>query len=119
MSDPKPHCEEICLRRSGMIADTHGVRHHLWWILGLVLVSGGLAIAVSFRVASPTDFGWIAYTPLSDNSDWHMGWSDGSALIVSQWQLAGCAVTAIGMMVLVGGTGFRLGQRRAPLREKS
>jgi hypothetical protein len=42
-----------------MIADTLRVLRHLWWILGLALVGGGLAIALSSQ-ASPTNVGWFA-----------------------------------------------------------
>ncbi len=102
---------------SGFIADTRRVRRLLWWGLGLVLVVGGLAIALSTR-AGPTDFGWFAYTPLNDDPTWYMGWSDGAGLIVSRWQLAGCAVAAIGMMVMAAGIGFHVGRRRANPRER-
>ena len=86
--------------------------------MGLVLVCGGLAVALSAQ-AGPDDFGWFAYTPSGDNPDqpdWHMTWGDpmssGSALIVSRWQLAGAAAVALGLMILAAGTGFRLGRRR-------
>ena len=104
-----------------VIADTRRVLRHLWWILGLALTAGGVIVAVSSQ-ASSSDFGWFASTPLSDDSDWRMGWGDpmgsGSALIVSRWQLAGCAVAATGLIVLAGGIGFRLGRRRSALREQ-
>ncbi|WP_224274121.1 hypothetical protein [Nocardioides lacusdianchii] len=90
------------------------MRRHLWWVLGLVLVCGGVVVMLSAQ-AGPDDFGWFAYTPLSDDPDWHMGWSDpissGSALIVSRWQVAGAAAVALGLVVIAGGVGFRLGQR--------
>jgi heme/copper-type cytochrome/quinol oxidase subunit 1 len=98
------------------------MRRHLWWVLGLVLVCGGLAVALSAQ-AGPDDFGWFAYTPLSDDPDWQMGWrgpmSNGSALILSRWQLAGAAGAALGLMVLAGGVGFRLGRRRTTPREQA
>jgi heme/copper-type cytochrome/quinol oxidase subunit 1 len=91
------------------------MRRHLWWVLGLVLVCGGAVVALSAQ-AGPDDFGWFAYTPLSDDPDWHMGWSDimsnGSALIVTRGQVAGIAAVALGLVVIAGGVGFRLGQRR-------
>ena len=92
------------------------MRRHLWWVLGLVLVCGGVAVTLSAQ-AGPDDFGWFAYTPPSSEPDWHMGWSDpmsnGSALIVSRWQLAGFAVAVLGLVVIAGGAGFQLGRRRA------
>lgn len=94
---------------------------HLWWVLGLVLVCGGVAVALSAQ-AGPDDFGWFAYTPPSDSPDWHVGWSgpmsNGSALIVSQWQLAGSAAAALGLMVIAGGAGFLLGRRGIRPRER-
>ena len=92
------------------------MRRHLWWVLGLVLVCGGVAVTLSAQ-AGPDDFGWFAYTPPSDDPDWHMGWSDpissGSALIVTRWQAAGAVAVALGLVVIAGGVGFRLGRRRA------
>ena len=80
-----------------------------------MLVCGGAAVALSAQ-AGPDEFGWFAYTPPSDNPDGHMSWSDpmsnGSALIVSRWQVAGSAVVALGLMVIAGGAGFQLGRRR-------
>jgi hypothetical protein len=97
------------------------VLRHLWWAVGLVLVCGGVAVVLSAQ-AGPDDFGWFAYTPATDNPDWHMSWSDpmsnGSALIVSRWQVAGSAVVALGLMVIAGGVGFRLGRRRIEPREQ-
>lgn len=108
-------------RRDWRVSDTRCVLRHLWWVLGLVLVCGGGAVALSAQ-AGPDDFGWFAYTPPSHNPDWHMGWSDpmsnGSPLIVSRWQLAGSAVVALGLMVIAGGAGFQLGRRRIKPREQ-
>lgn len=91
------------------------MRRHLWWVLGLVLVCGGVVVMVTAR-AGPDDFGWFAYAPPSDDPDWHMGWSDpassGSALIVSRRQLAGSVAVALGLVVVAGGVGFQVGRRR-------
>lgn len=93
---------------------------HLWWVLGLALVFGGVAVVLSSRTSS-SDFGWFAYTPLSDDPDGQMGWGDslwsGSAVVVSRWQLVGGAGAALGLLVLAGGIGFRLGRRRDAGRE--
>ena len=83
-------------------------------------MGGGVVIAFSAQ-AGPADLGWFAYTPLSNDSDWRKTWNDsrsnGSALIVSRWQLAGYAVAAIALMVVAAGVGFHLGRRRANLHE--
>ncbi len=96
-------------------ADTDRVRRQLWWIVGLGLVVGGVAIALS-TPASPTEFGWFAFTPSSRRSDWHMGWGDplhdGSVVIVSRRALAGCGLTGLGALILAAGIGFHLGRRR-------
>lgn len=89
--------------------------------MGLVLVCGGLAVALTSQ-PGPNDFGWFAYTPSGDNPDWHMNWSDpmsnGTALILSRWQLAGSVVAALGLMTIAAGTGFQLGRRRVKPREQ-
>ncbi|VXB43764.1 hypothetical protein [Nocardioides sp. AX2bis] len=91
------------------------MRRHLWWILGLVLVVGGVVLGLANQ-PGPADFGWFAYTPLSEDPDWTMGWGDspldGSVVIVSWWQLAGAALAAIGLLVVAAAVGFRLGRRR-------
>lgn len=101
--------------------DNRAVRRHLWWVVGLVLVCTGLAVALSARVG-PDDFGWFAYSPATAGSDWHMSWSDpmssGSALIVSRWQLAGSLAAVLGLMIIAAGAGFRLGQRRGQPSEQ-
>ncbi|WP_341926900.1 hypothetical protein [Nocardioides psychrotolerans] len=88
---------------------------HLWWLLGLALVLGGVAVVLSSQTSS-SDFGWFAYTPPSEGADWQMGWGDTlsgtSAMVVSRWQLMGGAAAAAGLVVLAGGLGFRLGRRR-------
>lgn len=88
---------------------------HLWWVLGLALVAAGVAVLLSTQ-ASSSEFGWFAYTPLPDDADWQMGWADprssGSVMAVSRGQVAGLAVTTVGLVVLAGGVGFRLGRRR-------
>ncbi|MDO9457812.1 hypothetical protein [Nocardioides sp.] len=86
---------------------------YLWWASGLVLVVGGLAVALTARTA-PADFGWFAYTPLE--ADWHLGWGDrlgsGSMVIVSRWQLLGAVAAAVGLVVIAARVGFLVGRRR-------
>jgi hypothetical protein len=102
------------------LSDTHRVLRHLWWVAGLVLVCGGVAVALSARTG-PDDFGWFAYTPPSHDPEGAMSWrgpiSNGSALVVSRWQVAGAAVATLGLMVMAGGVGFHLGRRRIEPRD--
>lgn len=92
------------------------MRRQLWWILGLGLVVGGVAMALSTPAAS-ADFGWFAYAPSSDHSEWHMGWGDpldsATAVIVSRWALAGYGVAGVGALILTAGIAFQMGRRRA------
>ncbi|MBO1756346.1 hypothetical protein [Allobranchiibius sp. CTAmp26] len=93
----------------------------VWWVLGLVLMGGGVAIALLSQ-ARTSDVGWFAYTPLNDGSGGHLGGIDspwgGSAFIITRWQIVGTAVAALGLMVLAAGIGFRLGWRRAIPKER-
>jgi hypothetical protein len=85
---------------------------HAWWVLAVVLVVGGPAVALTAQ-APAGDYGWFAYTPL-DQSDWSMSWLDsgtGSAWFVSRQQVFGWAVAALGLVVLAAGLGYRLGRR--------
>ena len=63
------------------------MRRHLWWVLGIALVCGGVALTLTAQ-AEPRDFGWFAYAPPSDEPDWYMAWghplTDASAVIVSR-----------------------------------
>ena len=45
--------------------------------------------------------------------------SNGTALLVWRWQLAGSAVATLGLMTLAAGTGLQLGRRRVQPREQS
>lgn len=86
---------------------------HLWWILGVALVAGGMVTAWS-AAAQPTDLGWFAYTPLTERSGWQMTWGDGPAVIVSRTRLVGWAVVGLGLVVLASWAGYRLGRRSRP-----
>lgn len=98
------------------IVDTHQMRRHLSWALGLVLVVGGVVLGLATQPDSSV-VGWFAYTPLSEDPDWTMGWNDSqgfrSTLIVSRWQLVGAAAVVTGLVLVAASVGFRLGRRRA------
>lgn len=102
--------------RSATVA---GPLRHLWWLLGAVLVVGGVGVALTSR-AAPTDVGWFAYTPLDQDAAWAMEWSgSGSeAVIVARRQVVGWVVAAGGLVVLAAVLGYRLG-RRATGRQPS
>ena len=106
-----PGGEPACPR-----ADTRLVLRQLWWILGLAIVVGGVAMALSTPPA-PADFGWFASTPSSRHSEWHLSWGDpldnGSVVIVSRWALAGYGLVGLGVAIFAAGIGFQLGRRRA------
>ena len=85
---------------------------HLWWVLGVALVVGGLVLVLTAS-PQPADMGWFAYTPLNDGSDWEMQWGEGSAVFVTRTELLGWTGTASGLVVLASWAGYRLGRRRA------
>jgi hypothetical protein len=81
------------------------VRGHLWWLAGLALVVPGVAMLLASRPDPvPADFGWYAYTPLTEGS---------SVLMWTGWQLAGAGVAVLGLLLLASGLGYRLGRRRS------
>lgn len=86
---------------------------HLWWVLGFVLMVGGVIVALVSR-AGPSDFGWFAYAPLSDDPQPHP--SSSGLVMLSTWQLCGAALAAVGVLILGMGAGFRLGRRGAVRR---
>ncbi len=84
------------------------MRRHLWWVLGLVLLGAGVALALTSR-SEPTDFGWFAYTPLEGP----VGQFPASqAYLVSRGAICGAGVAALGLLVLAAGLGYVLGRRR-------
>ena len=98
--------------------DNGEVRGHLWWLVGLALLGGGVALAIATRVGD-AEFGWVAYTPTDSAADWTMAWGDGAStdtgwlLVVSGWQVLGAGVAALGLVVSSAGVGYRLGRRRS------
>jgi heme/copper-type cytochrome/quinol oxidase subunit 1 len=81
------------------------VRRWLWVVVGVA--SMGLGAWMVLTTSNAADFGWYAYTPLSDGVQF-----EGRAIILSRTQLIGCAIGVLGLAVLVGGVGYRVGQRR-------
>jgi heme/copper-type cytochrome/quinol oxidase subunit 1 len=81
------------------------VRRWLWAVVGVA--SMGLGAWIVLTTSSAADFGWFAYTPLGDGVR-----SGGEAIILSRTQLIGCAIGVFGLVVLVGGVGYRIGRRR-------
>jgi hypothetical protein len=97
-------------------ADDRRVLRRLWWIAGLVLIAGGVAIALVSRPEA-VDARWFVYTPMSDAPDGWRGWDEPqlgtSAWILSPWQVAGCVLAVLGLLAVARGVGFRMGRRRA------
>ena len=86
----------------------------LWWVLGVVLVVAGVMVVLA-TPSAPTDYGWFAYTPLSEDPGFEFGGvvGDGATVWVAQGQLIGATVTALGLVVVASAVGYRLGRRRA------
>ncbi len=85
---------------------------HAWWVLGVVLVIGGIVVALT-APAPPADVGWFAYTPLDDSS-WSSLWDasgTSAARFVSRQQIVGWVVAVVGLLTLAAGLGYRLGRR--------
>lgn len=73
-------------------------------LLGLIAVIVGLIVAFSNQ---STDFGFVAYAPLSDT----LFLGNGGAF-VSQGTQLGLAVTGVGLLVLSFWAGLAVGRRR-------
>ncbi|MEO3941801.1 hypothetical protein V3C41_12040 [Paenarthrobacter nicotinovorans] len=72
-------------------------------LLGLVAVIVGLIVAFSNQ---STDFGFVAYAPLSDTLFLGNG-----VTMVSQASQVGLAVTVLGLLMLAFWAGLRIGRR--------
>ena len=88
------------------LGETGRVRRHGWWVSGLVLLVGGLAVVAATRAEA--GFAWLAYTPAEPGTSL----PPGAMVLVSRGQLVGAGVAVLGLLVLSAGVGFRLGRRR-------
>jgi heme/copper-type cytochrome/quinol oxidase subunit 1 len=93
------------------------MRRWLWLVAGLLLVAAGVVVALS-APDGPADFGWFAYTPLEEGSDWYMEWDSGdgpatAAVVLTRQHVVGYAVLGLGVLVVATGAAYRLGSRRA------
>ena len=82
------------------------MRRNLWAVVGGGLLILGIGLFVTS--ASPTDFGWFAYTP----HDSHVRFPS-DVVIMSRGRLIGWSIVVLGLIVMAGGIGYRAGQRRA------
>jgi len=74
---------------------------------GLLLVGLGLFVAAAREPSSPADFGWFAYTPL--NPGVGLG---GDFVVVPRLHLIAGLVVGLGLLLMAGGVGYRLGRRQ-------
>jgi heme/copper-type cytochrome/quinol oxidase subunit 1 len=84
----------------------------LWWRRnGVVLVAAALLVvgAVVFLLAPTTVpvYGWTAYAPLSPGVDFLR-----TSYLTPQ-HIVGAALVVLGLVLMAGAVGFRLGRRRA------
>ncbi len=73
-------------------------------VLGLVLVAGGLVVARQPRA----QFGWVAYTPLSQAT------LSPGAIVLDRVGIAALVLAAVGVALVGGAVGYALGRRTAP-----
>ncbi len=84
-------------------------RRHLPTLLGVVLVVLGVVLYVVSRPAAG-DFGWFAYTPLSnDVSPFE---TSGDLVLLSRGRVLGAAVAVAGLLVVTAALAYRAGRRR-------
>ncbi|MFD1717640.1 hypothetical protein [Georgenia deserti] len=82
-------------------------RSTLLGLLGAAIFVAGLVLAL----VTPASAGWTAYTPLSGAS-----FSSG-VMVMDRTDLWAMAASALGLAVLAGTVGYRLGRRRARCRD--
>jgi len=81
------------------------VRRFLWLVVGLGLL--GLGVYLVVYLDGSVDFGWYAYTP--DEAETRA--LDGDVTVLSQTQLLGAGIGALGLMVIAAELGFRAGRK--------
>ena len=84
------------------------MRRLLWTLPGVVLLAAGVVILLT-RGADVDEFGWFAYTPLSD--DHSVESSAGSLLLLTHAQATGWVLVALGLAALTAYAGFLVGRR--------
>jgi heme/copper-type cytochrome/quinol oxidase subunit 1 len=72
------------------------------------MVVAGVGLVTASHAWGESSFGWFAYAPLSE-SELSFG-EQLSRDVRDLW--AGIAVAVIGLLMITGGVGYRIGQRR-------
>lgn len=87
------------------------MRRHVWTALGVVLIVLGIGL---YALAQPVagDYGWFAYTPLSDAGPSIA--SSGDLVFLTRGRAVALAVAGLGLLVLTAALAYRAGRRRSP-----
>jgi len=105
-----PGVHEKCLHRS-IRQDEPGLgdlmRRYWWLALGALLVVAGVAVVVASHRWGEASFGWFVYSPRSESAP---NIEDQLSRGVREFW-AGITLAVVGLLVIAGGVGYRLGLR--------
>lgn len=97
-----------------MTTGVRSPRTRSWWhqnavaVAALVFIAAGAAVLLLAPTTVPA-FGWTAYTPLSSGSDF-ADYARKSYL--TEQHLIGAGIAVLGLIMLAGAVGYRVGSRR-------
>ena len=83
------------------------MRKYWWLAVGALMVVAGVGLVIASHAWGESSFGWFAYAPRSE-PELNFG-QQLSRDVRDLW--AGIAVAVIGLLVITGGVGYRIGQR--------